>query len=127
MKIKIKCRNDLDEFLINEYSVSPEYPWQDADHAVYRHANNRKWFAVAMTIPRVRLGLEGDGDIEVANLKTNPDMLDWLWQQPGIFPAYHMNKQHWISAALDGSADEELLEGLIDLSYELTAQKAKRK
>ena len=31
-----------------------------------------------------------------------------LHSRPGFFPAYHMNKEHWISAALDGSVDAEL-------------------
>lgn len=119
----MKNRDDFTELIHSAYEVEPEFPWQDDNAAVYRHSDNRKWFAIAMTIPRARLWLDGDDYIEIANLKTNPDMLEWLWQQPGIFPAYHMNKQHWISAALDGSVDNELLEDLLDLSFELTAKK----
>ena len=31
-----------------------------------------------------------------------------------------MNKAHWLTVALDGSADEEKLKFLLDMSYELT-------
>jgi len=118
-------RDALTEYIKSTYEVTAEYPWQDADHAVYRHADNRKWFAVAMTIQRSRLGLSGDDYVEVVNLKCPTDMLDWLWHQPGIFPAYHMNKNHWISAALDGTVSEDTLAWLVDISFELT--KAKKK
>ncbi len=37
-----------------------------------------------------------------------------------MFPAYHMNKAHWLTIALDGSAEEEKLKFLLDMSYELT-------
>jgi len=31
-----------------------------------------------------------------------------------------MNKAHWLSVALDGTAAEETLRFLVDMSYELT-------
>ena len=41
-------------------------------------------------------------------------------EEAGMFPAYHMNKAHWLTIALDGSAEEEKLKFLLDMSYELT-------
>ena len=38
-----------------------------------------------------------------------------------------MNKDKWISVALDGSADDEQIKMLLDMSYELTAVKIKRR
>jgi predicted DNA-binding protein (MmcQ/YjbR family) len=46
--------------------------------------------------------------------------------ETGIFPAYHMNKAHWISALLDGSVEKEKLEWLLDLSFDLTNKKLKK-
>lgn len=37
----------------------------------------------------------------------------------GFFGAYHMNKTNWISVALDGSADDEKVKMLVDLSFEI--------
>ena len=36
-----------------------------------------------------------------------------------IRPAYHMNKRHWNTVALDGVVSEELLREMIDDSYAL--------
>lgn len=44
----------------------------------------------------------------------------------GFYPAYHMNKENWITAALDGSASEENIKFFLDLSFELTAPKIKQ-
>ena len=117
------------ERLIQEsYGAQPEYLWERyPTFAVYRHGGNRKWFAVVMTIPRNRLGLEGNEPIDIVNLKADPLLIGSLCREAGIFPAYHMAKGHWISAALDGSVDERTLEVLIDQSFALTAPKAKRK
>ena len=38
----------------------------------------------------------------------------------GIHPAYHMNKNHWITVCLDGSVEEEKIMWLVDVSFELT-------
>ena len=43
-----------------------------------------------------------------------------------LCPAYHMNKDKWISAVIS-DADEELLKTVLDMSFELTAPKIKRK
>lgn len=46
-----------------------------------------------------------------------------LHSRPGFFLAYHMNKEHWISAALDGSVDAEELRALLAESFARTAPK----
>ena len=38
-----------------------------------------------------------------------------------------MNKSSWITAALDGSVQTETIELLLDVSYELTKPKIRRK
>ena len=40
--------------------------------------------------------------------------------EPGIFPGWHMNKAHWLTVALDGNVDDEKIQFLVDMSYELT-------
>ena len=54
-------------------------------------------------------------------------MISSLRGETGIFPAYHMNKASWITAALDGSVPAETIELLLDVSYELTKPKPRRK
>ncbi len=43
-----------------------------------------------------------------------------LREQSGYLPAYHMNKERWITIRLDGSVPEEEIKNLIDMSYHLT-------
>ena len=73
-----------------------------------------------MDIPKKNLGISEDGEISVVNLKCDPRLIGSLRMEPGIFPAWHMNKTHWITVALDGTVNEEKLKFLLDLSYELT-------
>jgi predicted DNA-binding protein (MmcQ/YjbR family) len=83
-----------------------------------------------MEIPKSRLGLGGDGTVNVVNLKISPEMLPSLLQERGVFPAYHMSKTHWVTVALDGAevcASDEMAEFLTEVSFTLTAKKTKKK
>lgn len=120
-------RTDLEAYISETYNTDPDYPWEDTpDAAVFRHGNNRKWFAIIMRVPRDRLGLEGRGDIDIVNMKCDPIVMGSMLLEPGFFPAYHMSKAHWISAALDGSAEGDKIRLLLDVSFELTAAKGRK-
>ena len=121
-------KTELQKYIAEAYSTAPDFPWESTpDAAVYRHENNRKWFALVMTIPKARLGIRSDGMIDIVNLKCDPLLVGSLRSEPGIFPAYHMNKDKWISVALDGSADDEQIKMLLDMSFELTAVTIQRR
>ena len=121
-------KTELQKYIAEAYSTVPDFPWESTpDAAVYRHENNRKWFALVMTIPKARLGIRSDGMIDIANLKCDPLLVGSLRSEPGIFPAYHMNKDKWLSVALDGSADDEQIKMLLDMSFELTAVTIQRR
>ena len=56
------------------------------------------------------------------SLKCDPERSQELRERhAGINGAYHMNKKHWHSVALDGSVAMDLARELIDHSYELVA------
>lgn len=115
-------------YIKKKYKVSPEYPWAKYDRkAVFRHADNKKWFALVMDVPKDKLGQHGDAYVDVVNLKVD-DMFfrDILIQQNGILPAYHMNKQHWISVLLDGTVPLEKVFDLINMSFMATASAKKK-
>ena len=121
-------REELEAYILNHYSTEPDYPWADTPRAaVFRHANNRKWFALMMEVPRGRLGLPGAEPLDIVNFKCDPILISSLRGETGIFPAYHMNKASWITAALDGSAEDEIIKTLLDLSYHATASKIRSK
>ncbi len=123
-------RQDLLNHIADTYGIAPDYPFEgDFTTAVCRHGGSRKWFALLMEIPRSRLGLAGDGSVNVVNLKISPEMLPSLLQERGVFPAYHMSKTHWVTVALDGSevsASDEMAAFLTEVSFTLTEKKRKK-
>ena len=121
-------REELEAYILIHYSAQPDYPWADTPRAaVFRHAGNRKWFALVMEVPRDKLGLAGAEKLDIVNFKCDPILIASLRSEPGIFPAYHMNKASWLTAALDDSVPAETIELLLDVSYELTKTKTRRK
>ena len=44
----------------------------------------------------------------------------------GFFRAYHMNKEKWISIALDGSIPDDTIKMLLDISYDSTSSHKKK-
>ena len=49
-----------------------------------------------------------------------------MWEQEGIFPAYHMNKEHWLTVALDGNVSATNVQFLLALSFDFTDTKFKK-
>ena len=45
----------------------------------------------------------------------------------GIFPAYHMNKTHWVTVLLDGTLPEPELFWLLEESYSLSMPKPRKR
>lgn len=121
-------RAELTRCIFDTYGVEPDYPFHGDDNsAVFRHAGNRKWFALVMNIPAQKLGLPTDARIDIVNMKCDPLLIGSFRGLPGLFPAYHMNRENWITAALDGSAEDEIIKTLLDLSYQATASKIRSK
>ena len=121
-------RDELTRCIFDTYSVEPDYPFPgDNTSAVFRHTGNRKWFALVMNIPAQKLGLPSEGRIDIVNMKCAPVLIGSFRGLPGLFPAYHMNKESWITAALDGSAPDETVKTLLDMSYQATLPKVRKK
>lgn len=107
-----------------QYHTQPEHLWAKyPDHAVLRHTNNRKWYALLMDIPRSKLGLNGTEHVEILNVKADPIMAGSFLLQDGILPGYHMNKGHWITILLDGTVPMNTIKLLLDISFTLTDKK----
>ena len=73
-----------------------------------------------MEIPSKKLGLDGEECLQAVNLKCDPILIGSLLEEAGFFPGYHMNKEHWITAALDGRIPDEKLKVLLDMSFDAT-------
>ena len=117
------------EFLslcLSTYGTSPDYPFdEDFETAVLRHSDNRKWYAIVMRVSRRKFGFDSDKVIDVVNLKLPTEMFGSFGAADGVYPAYHMNKLHWISVLLPDSPDD-VVQFLTNVSFEATRAKPKR-
>ncbi|WP_315322242.1 MmcQ/YjbR family DNA-binding protein [Stomatobaculum longum] len=115
-------RQELFALAAKRYGTAPDYPWQD-DNAVLRRKDNEKWYAVVLKLAASKLGLTETGEIELLNVKCDPVLLASLRTQAGYFPAYHMNKEKWLSVRLGKPELDASVADLLALSYELTGPK----
>ena len=114
-------RQELTDYILATYSIEPDYPFpmDDVSH-VFRHIENRKWFALVMNVPYKTLGLDAEGAVDIVNVKCDPLLIGSLRGKPGFLPAYHMNKDKWMTVLLDGTAGRDEIKMLLDVSYRLT-------
>ena len=114
------------EFCFDAYGTSPDYPFDDwMETAVLRHADNRKWYAIVMKVSRRKFGFDSDDVIDVVNLKLPTEMFGSFGAADGVYPAYHMNKLHWISVLLTDAPDD-VLQFLVNVSFETTKSTNKK-
>ena len=76
-----------------------------------------------MNVSFEKLHIDKNGNVDAINLKNIPEIIGGLRKEQGIFPAYHMNKEHWITVPLDGTVSKERVFELIDISYDLICKK----
>ena len=114
------------EYCLNTYNTTPDYPFNDGlETAVLRHKDNRKWYALLMKLSRRKFGLESDEVIDVVNLKVPIELSCSFGGEDGVYPAYHMNKLHWVSVLLS-NAPEDVVRFLVSVSFEFTEKRNKR-
>ena len=115
------------EYCLNTYDTAPDYPFDDwMESAVFRHADNKKWYAIALRVSRHKFGFDSDEVIDVVNLKLPTEMHGSFSAADGVYPAYHMNKLHWISVLLPDASDD-VVKFLTNASFEATKNKKKTK
>ncbi len=118
-------REEIFAYAEREYGAQPDYPWHD-ENAVLRHPGG-KWFAVVMRISGAKIGLADAGMVDIVNVKCDPILIGSLRTQNGYHPAYHMNKERWLTIRLDGSVPMEEIAALLSMSYNLTSPAKGRK
>ncbi|WP_342607117.1 MmcQ/YjbR family DNA-binding protein [Vibrio tritonius] len=112
---------ELTNYIESQYGISPDFPWAKyPDIAVFRHSNSRKWFGLLMTIPKTKLGLESEEMVDILNIKCPAEQVLSLRSSAGFFPAYHMNKEHWITLSLDGTLEADEVLFFLNQSFSLT-------
>ena len=120
-------KKDLLKYCLDTYGTVPDYPFdEDFETAVLRHTDNKKWYALVMRVSRRKFGLDSDEVAEVVNLKLPTEMFGSFGASDGVYPAYHMNKLHWISVIL-ADAPSDVVSFLVNVSFEATRAKKRKK
>lgn len=124
-EIRSKCfeskdlKDDYIAWIKTQFGAEPDFPWPDTpDFCVFR-CLNEKWFALIMKVKYKQIGLTGDEEVWVVNMKADQAEIPNLIDKKSIFPAWHMNKKHWITVLLTAATDFEKLCELTLKSYEL--------
>ncbi|MCM1511731.1 MAG: MmcQ/YjbR family DNA-binding protein [Oxalobacter formigenes] len=107
-------------YINEQYQNQPEYLWEKfPENAVIRRTDNRKWYAVLLSVEKNKIGLNGSEKTEILNLKAPPEKIKQLVDGKKYFPAWHMNKKHWITLHLKSDIDWPEIAAHIDESYRL--------
>lgn len=108
----------LIEYVKEKYKTIPKNPWND--EAITLNTNkNQKWYGLLMTIPYKSIGVKNENKVDILNIKASFDNIHKLIDNINYFPAYHMNKKHWLTVVLNKNTNIEFVKKLIDESYEL--------
>lgn len=100
------------------YGDKPEFKWEKfPGYAIFKNSLSHKWYGIIMNIDKSKISSDSKNEVEIINLKLNPDKIIQLLKQNGYYPAYHMNKKNWISVILDNTISDEDIMALVAESY----------
>jgi predicted DNA-binding protein (MmcQ/YjbR family) len=111
-------KRELIDYCLTYTAVYEDYPF-DETTALVRHMGNKKMFALVDYL---------HGRLHIT-LKCEPFRADFFRQAyESVVPGYHMNKEHWNTVYIDlGDIPADVLNGMIQHSYDLTKPKGKMK
>ncbi len=111
--------NRISKYIKDQYNVDPEFLWEKYPGcAIYRNVKNRKWFGIIMNIDLSKLE-DGNGEVEIINVKCSRSKIENVLKIKGIFEAYHMSKKDWVSIILNNTLNDDRIIELINESYQL--------
>ena len=123
--------NRLARTIEERYGERTDHPFDDKkykDFGVFRYTGNNKWYALVMHIRKALLeSADPDITVDVLNVKIDAGKKEEILRSPGVYPAYHMNKQRWISVLLDDTLSDGQVLDLIDTSRTLVSGKKIKK
>ncbi|MBQ8404522.1 MAG: MmcQ/YjbR family DNA-binding protein [Clostridia bacterium] len=115
---KSEQSKEIINYARERYGDELEFLWEKfPDNAVLRRKDNAKWYAALLTVKAAKIGLGGDGTVEILDLRIKPEEMEHTVDGKRFFPGYHMNKKHWYTLVLDGSVPSGEVYARIDESY----------
>ena len=98
-------------------------PFEKTEAMGFMVEDKGKWYGLMMEVPLQKLGVASKANALVLNVKIHPEDKERLIATDGVYEAYHMNKKHWISIALNVCSDDALIKECIYISYKCVAKK----
>ena len=116
-----KISSEIIDYCNNKYGENHVNPFKKHPDILAFINEKNKWYALLSDVEYNKLNKNTDITIKVKilNVKYPTDRILEIIDNKNIFPAYHMNKKHWISIVLDKNIKLETIKELIDISYSL--------
>ena len=116
-----KISSEIIDYCNNKYGENNVNPFKKHPDILAFVNEKNKWYALLSDVEYNKLNKNTDitTKVKILNVKYPTDRILEIIDNKNIFPAYHMNKKHWISIVLDKNIKLETITELIDMSYSL--------
>ena len=116
-----KISSEVIDYCNNKYGGNYVNPFKKHPDILAFVNEKNKWYALLSDVEYNKLNKNTDitTKVKILNVKYPTDRILGIIDNKNIFPAYHMNKKHWISIVLDKNIKLETIKELIDMSYSL--------
>ena len=116
-----KISSEVVDYCNNKYGENHVNPFKKHPDILAFVNEKNKWYALLSDVEYNKLNKNTDitTKVKILNVKYPKDRILEIIDNKNIFPAYHMNKKHWISIVLDKNIKLETIKELIDISYSL--------
>ncbi len=110
--------NRIAKSIKENYNDDPIFQWDKfPGYAIFKNGTTNKWYGIIMNLSRSKLGENSSEEVEILDIKLEPEKIKKLLKRKGFYEAYHMNKKNWITVILDDTISDEELMGLLGESY----------
>ena len=110
--------NRITNLVLEKYGDEPEFLWDKfKGSGVFRNPKTKKWYLAILDTDRSKIQENKKGLIEVGLIKLSVENIEKLLKQKHFYPAWHMNKKHWITVILDDSLPDDRIMELIEESH----------
>ena len=116
-----KISSEIIDYCNNKYGENHVNPFKKHPNILALVNEKNKWYALLLEVEYNKLNKNTNitTKVKILNVKYPTDKILEIIDNKNIFPAYHMNKKHWISIVLDENIKLEIIKELIDISYSL--------
>ena len=116
-----KISSEIIDYCNNKYGENHVNPFKKHPDILALVNEKNKWYALFLDVDYNKLNKNTDitTKVKILNIKYPANKILEIIDNKNIFPAYHMNKKHWISIVIDKNIKLETIKELIDISYSL--------